>query len=343
LINATLTLVIFLAVFFVNKFRKAISKGTALVDRPDKKRKLHKFKTPLLGGVMIYLTFLLINAYLIAIDHISKDNLIIFLGCSSCFIIGLIDDIKNINYKYKFFFLFIIFFLIIRIDPNLQLNKVYFHTFNKIIYFNNWGIFITILCLLLLTNALNLIDGIDGLCILVSIIFFAWILIIFNQADFFNCLFIGSLFYVLILNIKKNIFLGDSGALFLGSLIGFILILNYNNELFKRNFPVENIFITLMLPGIDMLRVFVIRISNSKNPFEADRSHLHYLLLDRGLNLSQTLLAILSLISIPISINYFSKINEIKIIVIFTIIYLFIILYLKKKKINKKKYLFKQR
>ena len=288
MINITLTLIIFLTIFFINKFRRAISNHTALLDTPDKKRKLHEFKTPLLGGVMIFLTFFLINIYLIIIHNISKDNLIIFLGCSSCFIIGLIDDIKNINYKYKFFLLFIIFFLIIKIDPNLQLNKLYFHTFNKIIYFKNLSIFITILCLLLLTNALNLIDGINGLCISVSIIFFAWILIIFDQADSFNFLFIGSLFYVLILNIKKNIFLGDSGSLFLGSLIGLFLISNYNNELFKRNLPVEDIFITLMLPGIDMLRVFAIRVANSKNPFEADRSHLHYLLLDRGFNLSQT-------------------------------------------------------
>jgi UDP-GlcNAc:undecaprenyl-phosphate GlcNAc-1-phosphate transferase len=330
-IEIILTLIAFLAIFFINKFKKVIASETGLIDIPDQNRKFHKKKTPLLGGVMIFLIFLLINLYLIFSQNISKDNFIIFLGCTGCFVMGLIDDKKNINYLLKFFFLSIIYLIIINLNPNLLLTKLYFHTFDKIIYLENSGVFITVLCLLLLTNALNLIDGINGLCISISIIFLTWIMIVFKQTNFFYLLLVSSLFYIFFLNLKKNIFLGDSGALFLGSLIGLLLISNYNNELLKNNFAVEKIFITLMLPGLDMLRVFSIRIINAKNPFKADRLHLHYLLIDHGFNLTKTLLVTLSLILIPIFINLFTNINEIKIVLSFALIYLFIIFYIKFK------------
>ena len=143
---------------------------------------------------------------------------------------------------------------------------------------------------------------------------------------------IFTLFFVLLLNLKRNIFIGDSGSLFLGSFIGLILIDNYNNQLLVTNYPVENIFIILMVPGIDMLRVFALRILKKGNPFTPDRIHLHYLLLDIPLELKKVLIIFLSLILIPFSINYFIDISQLQTILGFILFYILLILFVNKIK-----------
>jgi len=328
------SLIIFslLIIYLINKYKRKISKKTKLLDRPDGIRKLHKNPTPLLGGIMAFSSFFLINLYIISFDDLDKTSFIIFACCLSCLILGLIDDVKKVSYKYKFLILIIIFYLFVSIDPNLRVNKIYFTTLNKEFYLDYLSIPFTILCLLLLTNAINLIDGIDGLCVLISIIFITWLINTFQNIEPLYMVMIISLIYILYLNLKKNIFLGDSGSLFLGSLIGLNIIFHYNIEISKINFPVENIFVALMLPGLDMLRVFAIRIINKKNPFSPDRIHLHHLLLNRNIQLSKILIIYFILIITPIVINQFLYNSQI--IIIFTYIFLYsIFVPLLKKKI----------
>jgi UDP-GlcNAc:undecaprenyl-phosphate GlcNAc-1-phosphate transferase len=316
----------FFIIFIIDKFKHKISKITNLIDHPDSNRKFHSKATPLLGGIMIFSSFLLINLYLIFFQTLSKTSLIIFLGCASCLALGLIDDIKRISYKYKFLILIIIFYLSISLDVNLQINKIYLATFHKEFYFNYLSIPFTVLCILLLTNAINLIDGMDGLCILISTIFIIWIMNDFYNTEPLYIVLIASLFYILYLNLKKNIFLGDAGSLFLGSLIGLNLISNYNLQISEMYFPVEDIFIALMLPGLDMLRVFVFRILNNKNPFSPDRTHLHHLLIERGFKAGEILLIFSLLILAPIFFNFFTDIKQI-IIIVFFILFYFILFY----------------
>jgi UDP-GlcNAc:undecaprenyl-phosphate GlcNAc-1-phosphate transferase len=177
---------------------------------------------------------------------------------------------------------------------------------------------------------MNLIDGIDGLCILISIILLAWLIKSFQNSEALYILIIISFIYILYFNLKKNIFLGNSGSLFIGCLIGLSVILNYNIEISKVNSPVENIFIAFMLPGLDMLRVFAERIFKKKNPFLADRSHLHYLLLDKGLNLTKVLTILCMMVLSPIIINQYEYFYQIKIILIYVFLYSIFIIYLKK-------------
>jgi UDP-GlcNAc:undecaprenyl-phosphate GlcNAc-1-phosphate transferase len=326
-----LILIIFslLIIYFVNKYRKEISKRTKLIDKPDKIRKLHKKQTPLLGGVMVFSTFLLINLYLIFLKDLKSSSLIIFVSCFGCLILGLVDDLKRIAYKYKFLILTFIFFFS-SLDPNLQINKIYFSTFDKEFYLNNLNIPFTILCLLLLTNSINLIDGIDGLCVLISIIFIIWLINSFQNTEPLYAVVVTSLIYILYLNLKKNIFIGDSGSLFLGCLIGLNIIFYYNLEVSKVNFPIENIFIALMLPGLDMLRVFIIRVVNKKNPFSPDRIHLHHLLINHGLNNINILIIFTLLILSPILINFYTNLKSIYIILFYILFYIILILKLKK-------------
>ena len=320
-----------LTIFFINKSRIIISQKLRLIDIPDKIRKFHKRQTPLLGGMMIFTTLILLNVHMFLFDQLSKVNLIIFITSSLCFLLGLIDDILKLSYKYKLTFLSLFFSFFITLEPNLQITKIYFSTFDKYVYLDDYSILFTVICLLLLSNAINLIDGINGLCILISIIILSWILITFQNTNFIYIIII-SLILILVFNLKNYIFLGDSGSLLLGSLIGFLLINNYNNEIIFSKFPVENIFIVLMMPGIDMLRVFILRLLNNKNPFSSDRNHLHHLLLDKNLN--KTLLIILSLYILPIIINTITNIRPIIIIIFSIIIYAILILKIKIHKIN---------
>ena len=327
MIKILLLILSFFIIFFINKFRIKISNKFQLIDKPDKSRKLHSKNVPLLGGVMIFSTFVLINLYLLFFENFDKVSILIFSTSTCCFVLGLIDDYKNIAYKYKFVFLIIFIYLFISLDPNLQLNKIYFSTLERSeIYLNNFSIPFTVLCLLLLINAINLIDGINGLCISVSIIFISWLMFTFQNTQSLYILLIVSLFYILLLNLKNNIFLGDAGSLFLGSLIGLNLISNYNLQISKVYFPVEDIFIVLMLPGLDMLRVFVLRILNNKNPFSPDRTHLHHLLIERGFKTGEILLIFSLLIFAPIFFNFFTDIKQI-IIIVFFILFYFILFY----------------
>ena len=331
MINFVLTIFSLSIIYLINKFKETIAKKNKLLDKPDKIRKFHKKQTPLLGGIMIFSSFLLINLNIIFFQSFNNNLFTIFICCSCCFVLGLIDDVKKVSYKYKFFILIIIFYIFVSANPILQINKIYFLTLNKEFYLNYLSIPITILCLLLLTNAINLIDGIDGLCIIISIIFLTWLMNTFKNTEPLYIVITISLIYILYLNLKKNIFLGDSGSLFLGCLIGLNIIFNYNMEILKVNYPVENIFITLMLPGLDMLRVFVIRIMNKKNPFSPDRMHLHHLLLNQNIQLSKILIIFFILITTPIAINQFLNNSQITIISTYIFLYSIFILCLKKK------------
>jgi UDP-GlcNAc:undecaprenyl-phosphate GlcNAc-1-phosphate transferase len=320
----------FFIIFIANQFRYKFSKAANLIDYPDNIRKLHSKPVPLIGGIMIFSSFLLINLYSIFFENFNKSLFIILITCTNCMIVGLIDDIKNISYKYKFLILIIIFYIFISLDINLQVNKIYFSTLNKQFHLNYLSVPFTILCMLLLTNALNLIDGLDGLCITVSVIFITWLINSFDNINHLYTVLIISLLYILYLNLKKNIFLGDSGTLFLGCLIGLNVIFNYNLETSKNYYPVENIFITFMLPGIDMLRIFTIRLINKKNPFLPDRNHLHHLLIAKGINKVKILILFIILILFPILLNIFTNIKSIYIILFYILFYFILVAKLKK-------------
>ena len=327
-----LTILALLIIFFVDRFRIVISEKTKLIDKPNKIRKFHKKDTPLLGGIMIFSTFFLINIYLFFFGTLDKIDQIIFFTSTCCFFLGLVDDSRKLTYKYKFISLIILFTFFVSLEPNLQITKIYFITFDKYVYLGNYSIFFTVLCLILLTNAINLIDGVDGLCILVNIILLTWMVLTFKDISSLYIIMIIALFSILLLNLKKNIFIGDSGSLFLGSLVGLLLIYNYNSQLLTTNYPTENIFIILMLPGLDMFAVFFQRALKKRNPFSPDRLHLHYLLFDKNLKLNKILTVFLILILTPIFINFFTNTKPIHIILGFSTIYIFFILSIGKLK-----------
>jgi UDP-GlcNAc:undecaprenyl-phosphate GlcNAc-1-phosphate transferase len=137
-----------------------------------------------------------------------------------------------------------------------------------------------------------------------------------------------SLLLIIYLNIKNKIFMGDGGTLFLGCLISMLVIKNYKSAIFL---DIDEIFLLMMLPGLDMFRLFIQRIYNKKNPFVGDREHIHhYFLRIFGYKFSIFFIIILSIMPVLLNFIFSSKI----IIIFFITLYISLIIFLRKK-INK--------
>ena len=194
-------------------------------------------------------------------------------------------------------------------------------------FFNNFSIPFTVLSFALLVNALNMFDGIDLQLITYSIFIFI-VLILKDVFLIFSIIMLMCLVFIYILNFKKKLFLGDSGSFLLSGVIGFILVNKYNSDPFF--FYSDEIFILLMVPGIDMLRLFMTRIYNKKNPFKGDLNHLHHLLKNKFNNLLKTNLILSLYYLIPFAM-LIAGIKSYVILTTFCIIYIISIKYLLKK------------
>jgi UDP-GlcNAc:undecaprenyl-phosphate GlcNAc-1-phosphate transferase len=130
--------------------------------------------------------------------------------------------------------------------------------------------------------------------------FFIFLIFIFknlNLAIFLS--FLVPLFFFLYSNFKKKVFLGDGGAYLLAFIISYFSIKNYNLNLLK----VEEIILFMMLPGVDIIRIFFIRLSMKKNPFFGDLNHIHHIVINKYSLL--TTVALIQLLNIlPIIIFY---------------------------------------
>ena len=315
-----------------------VSKILNIYDLPDKNRKLHSKKTPVIAGLLNLIPIILLSAFY------NEYYFLVFLFFFT--LIGIIDDKYSIspNSRLIYLSLSVLFFCIF--ETKILITETTFVSINKTIEYKILSIPITILCILLLTNALNMIDGINGLCAtykissLIIIFFYLNIsekngIILETYSDdvlFLKTLitvYISILLIFLFFNMKGDIFLGDSGVYLSSSIFSYLLINIYK---ISPIFNPEIIFLILFLPGIDMLRVFIKRIYNKKNPFKGDREHLHHFLLKK-FNIIQIIflylfVQILSVASFYFALNFF--------IILFICLSIYISLLIKFKKNEKK-------
>jgi UDP-GlcNAc:undecaprenyl-phosphate GlcNAc-1-phosphate transferase len=321
----SVTILIFL------KYYKNISIKLKIIDRPNKK-KIHKKPTPLIGGIIVF--FIVIELFFF--DYINyfrnSDIQILIIINSVCFIIGFFDDKINIKSYIKLFIIGLTTIFLLSFSDSLILHKLYFKQFNLLLNLNSYSIYFTTLCLLLLINAYNLSDGINGLAIIIAV---HWIIAIFYFIFSININYLLvpllTLFIIGIYIYRGKFFLGDSGSLLISSLIGSITIYLYNLNI-KNNsifIPAENFFLTFIIPGLDMLRLFVERLLKKKDHFLGDTKHLHHLLIAKY-KLKKTLLIYTLILCFPFYANYFFKNNEIYIILFVIFTYFYIIHFLKK-------------
>ena len=288
------------------------------IDKPDNLRKKHKSPTPLAGGLIIIFNllvyFCLINfsnfEFLKEFLFQNKESFnIFFLFALIIFFVGFFDDRFNFSANLKFIFLTILIVILLFLDENLQISNLKFSIFAQNLKLNNYNVFFTVFCFLVYLNAFNMFDGINLQCSIYSLIIFIYISVCFGNSALLNILIISLLFFCY-LNYNNKSFLGDSGSLLLGFIISYIFIKLYNLE--KIEFA-DDIVIFMIIPGIDLLRLFVIRLIDKRNPLSSDRLHLHHLLTNK-FNLPQSLLIIIFLIIFPIFLNHLNVNNLISIL-----------------------------
>ncbi|MES2284314.1 MAG: MraY family glycosyltransferase [Bacteroidota bacterium] len=263
---------------------------------PVNSRSAHLIPTPSFGGVAFFTTLILTISLIQAIlSHFGGNNLI--AGLTVLFMVGLKDDliISTARVKIVGQLIAIAFILFL---PQLQIISL--HGFLNIYEIPLYFSFPMALILMLsIINAYNLIDGIDGLAGIIGIIICSIYAVIFffTNRDF-SFLICISVIAILAAFLRYNlssgtnkIFMGDSGSLIIGFLIGFLTLRFLTIDSFTildYQFKTENriIFIVsiLFIPIFDTTRIVFSRLLKKQNPFAADRNHAHHILIDLGLS-----------------------------------------------------------
>ena len=250
-------------------------------------RSVHNTKATKTGGITVFVTLFLITIYLYVIKQELFDfSLLIPLGIM--FIVGVYDDFYNADFKLKFLLQIVVAKILI--DQGFIIDH-----FHGILGFQEIpriaSQVFTVFVFLVIVNAINFIDGVDGMAITETIkvvLLVEFFSIIKTPINSIGILIVLSSLPLYYLNFKKQnkVFLGDAGSLLFGTLIAICLFHVLGPEYtFKKPYQINKPLLTISLiifPLVDLLRVFIIRISNKKSPFSPDQNHIHHLLLKKG-------------------------------------------------------------
>jgi len=319
-----------LIIHFLTKYSKLIGEYFHVIDIPNKD-KIHTSATPLIGSFGIII-FSIIIIFVLGINNFNNSITMILTYSYLFFLLGYIDDRVNINAYLKLLISIFILFAALYLSEILLIKKIYIELLDKDIYLGKFSILFSILCIALLINSLNLIDGINGLASGFSTLWLFSLSLLLNGDIKTILLFIS--FFMAINTyqiIRGKYFLGDSGTLFLGCLISLVTIFTYNTLLNQNiTMSIEKIFIFFMIPGLDMFRLFIFRLIKKKDPFSRDLNHLHHYMI-KQFSLNQSLIIYLLLFSSTNFLSFLNIINPIAIILIYLVIYIYFIYFSKKK------------
>lgn len=267
-----------------------IAEQKKLYDVPDE-RKVHTHAVASLGGVGIFGGFLL--AALLSIKgQLNPEFQYFFAAALVIFFLGLKDDLVVLSASKKFIGQMVAASILIHLGQ-IRLDSMFgLFGFDKLP--EGFSYALSYLTIIVVINSFNLIDGIDGLAaslgVLTMLIFGTYFFINDYQAyALLAYALAGSLVAFLIFNHHPaKIFMGDSGSLMIG-LINAILVIKFINVAHASDVkvPIDSSvaigFSILIIPLLDTLRVFAIRIFNGRSPFTPDKNHIHHLLLSYGL------------------------------------------------------------
>ena len=255
-----------------------ISNKINILDRADNIRKLHKIDIPQVGGIYVYFGLVFFNIYnIFVIQESLIQNEIITLSvfCSLFLLLGIFDDKFNLNANFKLIIFSILIFFLIFFESNILINEVRLYFLNINFTLGNFSYFWTLICFLLFVNAFNMFDGINLQSGLYSITILFYLYLFSDNFDLLIITILIFLFGFIYLNSNSKTFLGNNGTYFISFLISFIAIYTYNAE--KKIFA-DEIVLLMIIPGLDLIRLFFSRIKKKKHPFKADRKHIHHLL-----------------------------------------------------------------
>lgn len=246
-----------------------------------------------LGGVAIFLAFVI--PFLLILE-LTLPRIGLLLAITIIFLMGLWDDIFNLKPWLKIIFQLLA--VAVAISFGVHINQIA-NPFGGVIVFNQfWDIFLTAAWLLIVTNAMNLLDGLDGLAAGVTgifsvILFWLSLFVIVNQPE--TALIAVILFGVILGFLRWNwhpakIFMGDSGSNMLGFLIAALAIIS--------GAKLATIALVLAFPILDAVWAFVRRVRQGKHPFLADQKHLHHQLVSVGISHRNVVLMILAMVAL---------------------------------------------
>ena len=303
-----------------------ISHKKRLYDVPDA-RKVHTMLVPRLGGlsffpVILMSMFLVIGFRLYFWDmdtsslsfNMLYEYLFLFVGMTLLYLVGVCDDLVGVGYRYKFA-------VQIAAALLLVLSGNWFDSFGGLFGIYSvpvWvGVPFTVFIVVYITNAINLIDGIDGLasglcCIALSVLS----VIFFLRGQYVYALLaictLGILMPFWCYNVfgdanrGHKLFMGDAGSLTLGYVISFLIIhMSVTNEVSPTlsNPYMVIAFSTVLVPLLDVIRVVLHRLREHKNPFLPDKNHFHHKLLRTGMRVRVVMVCIIAISAFFILLN----------------------------------------
>jgi UDP-GlcNAc:undecaprenyl-phosphate GlcNAc-1-phosphate transferase len=257
------------------------------LDLPGERR-LHSKPTPLWGGIAFFIGVL----PFLAIDN--SNSFASYIVASLLLVgIGIIDDLKSLGWKTKLIGMVAAATIVI-FNEDIVIRHIGGFNSVKNIELGQLSIPFTYLCIIGITNAINLLDGLNGLAGGVSLLGFLFMgiaaVISGNLAIALICFaFVGALAAFLFFNFPHaKVFMGDTGSLFLGFSLALVALhlTQKTDASINPFFPV----LVLLIPIFDTLRVLIVRLINGKNPFKGDNLHLHYLMVQKNSSAPYTVL-----------------------------------------------------
>lgn len=292
----TSCLVALLVGLLMTRAAKALALRFGVVDRPDARR-VHKGVVPRMGGLGIYCGFIA-GALVYMLSHpnltLAGEPLGLLLSATIVFITGLVDDVRSIRPTTKLAGQLLAALVFVGFGGYVKFLSNPFG--GDIIYVDYWGIPVTLLWLVGISNAVNLIDGLDGLASGVSIIS-ACTLAVVSLSHGYNLpaalLFVlaaATLGFLRYNFSPASIFMGDSGSLTLGFVLGAISIMG-----FAKGATIVALVIPILILAIPIMDTFfaiIRRLIEHRPIMQPDKGHLHHRLLAKGLSHKQTVLII---------------------------------------------------
>lgn len=302
---ATTIAISIVSVLVLARFAPALG----LIDTPGG-RKMHPNSVPLVGGLGI---FIAVSSAAWLFGLMPALNYYLF-ALAIVIAAGLWDDLTEISPRLK------VMIQIIAAAVMIWGAGVQLHSVGDLIGWRSVGlkyfaIPLTIFAVIGVVNAVNMMDGLDGLAGSVALVAFGWFAVVAAQSGFdekamASLLMCSAVAGFLALNLRlpwqghARVFLGDAGSLMLGFALGWHAIDLTQGP--GRTFPPIAAVWILMLPLVDCVSLMIRRLHVGRNPFSADRLHLHHLLLARGFTASQTLAIMVGASVLLGAVGYFA-------------------------------------
>jgi UDP-GlcNAc:undecaprenyl-phosphate GlcNAc-1-phosphate transferase len=284
----------FLLAFILTPLARKLAFRFHCLDVPDGKRKMHKAPVPYFGGLSILIGFAvsaLVFSFL-TMGMISEEISVMLIGGTVICLVGLLDDIYDIRPMYKLLAQLAVAAFTVGFGGGIEYTTVW----GLSLQLGAFSFPVTVFWIILIVNAVNLIDGLDGLasgvCAMESFALFVTALVMGNSVcAIASAAICGAALGFLPYNINgATIFMGDAGSMLIGYVMACISVFG----LFKGQalFSIVVPALIFALPVMDTVLAFFRRIISGKNPFRADKQHLHHKLLYNGFSPCQSVLAI---------------------------------------------------